>query len=95
MEQNNEKMIEGYKKAVDKGRQIESMLKSGGWKCFLEIKEKKKKEMIDKMFKSEMTVKKHEYNRGAINFIDDIENELRGYVDEARTASESIEQLED
>ena len=69
-------------------------MKSSGWKHYLEIKEKKKQDMIDKMFKSEMTVKKHEYNRGAINFIDDIENELRGCVDEAINASNMIEELE-
>ncbi|MHA1210826.1 MAG: hypothetical protein ACTSSH_00045 [Candidatus Heimdallarchaeota archaeon] len=94
MEKDVDKIIEGYREVVDKGRQIESLLKSGGWKCYLEIKEKRKQEMMDKMFKSEMTVKKHEYNRGAINFTEDIENELRGYVDEARAASKSIEELE-
>lgn len=94
MEDNNEKIIKDSKEVIDRARHIEAMMKSTGWKCFIEIKEKKKQDMVDKMFKSEMTVKKHEYNRGAINFIDDIENELRGCVDEAINASNMIEELE-
>ena len=95
MENDNEEIIKTSKEVIDKARHIEAFLKSTGWKYYLEIKEKKKQEMVDKMFKSEMTVKKHEYNRGAINFTDEIENELRGCVDEAGNASAMIKELED
>ena len=93
MENSNEEIVKNSREVINKARQIEAMLKSSGWKYFLEIREKKKQEMIDKMFKSEMTIKKHEYNRGAINFLNEIENELRGCVDEAVNASDMIEDL--
>ena len=49
--------------------------------------------MIDLMFKSEINVKKHEYNRGAVNFEDAIEEEIRGMIDDAQTARENISSL--
>ena len=95
MDNENEEIIKNAKTVINKARKIEAMLKSGGWKCFLEIKEKKKQELVDKMFKSEMTVKKHEYNRGAINFMEEIEQELQGCVDEAINSVEMLEEIDD
>ena len=91
----NEDIIKNSKKVITNARQIEAMFKSSGWKHFQEVKEKKKQMMVDKVFKSEMTIKKHEYNRGGINFINEIEAELQGMIDEATNASEVIEKLED
>lgn len=90
----NEEIIKNAKQHITKARQIESMLKSAGWKHFQEIKEKKKQEIIDRIFKSDMTVKKHEYNRGAITFMKEIEEELQGCVDEATESINIIKELE-
>jgi len=90
-----EEIIKNAKEVISKARAIDSLLKSTGWKYFLEIKEKKKQEILSNMLKAEMTVKKHEYNRGAINFIEEIENELRGSVDDAGESLKTIESLED
>ena len=89
----NEEIIKNAKQTITKARQIDAMFKSAGWKHLQEIKEKKKQELIDKMFASVMTVKKHEYNRGAIKFIQEIEDELRGCVDEADNAQNSVNEL--
>ena len=89
----NKEIIKSSKEVITKARQIESMLKSAGWKHYQAIKEKKKQELIDNMFKSEMTVKKHEYNRGAVNFVKDIEEELKGSVDDADNAQNAIDEL--
>jgi len=95
MEENNIEIIKNAKETITKARHIESMLKSKGWKYFLEIKENKKNEMISKMFKSSMSVKIHEYNRGAMNIIGEIEDELKGCVEEAITSADILENYEE
>ena len=92
---NNEEIIKNSRDTIDKARHISILLKSAGWKIFQEIKDKKKADMVASVFKSEMTVKKHEYNRGAVNFIKDIEEELQGLVDDAMEAKKVIDTVDE
>jgi hypothetical protein len=78
---------------INKSRKVLEMMKSDGWKIREEIVAKRKQKMIDNMFKAEINVKKHEYNRGAVNFEDEINEELQGIVDDAQTAIANIDAM--
>lgn len=87
-------IVESNADTIAKARKLQEMLKSDGYKIRQEIVARKKQALVDAMFKSEINVKKHEYNRGAVNFQEEVEEEIQGMIDDAQTAQDNIDALD-
>jgi len=91
---NKEEVVASNQDVINKARAINEMMKSKGWEYYLEIKERRKAAIVKEVFKAGASVKKFEYNRGGVNFVEEIEEELRGCVDDGDQALDNIEGLD-
>ncbi len=90
---NNDEIKLGAQDKLDKARKLQAMISSEGWKIYQEEKQKIINEIKDDLLKSEMTVKKHEYSRGKVDSLIEIENNLLDMVNQANEALTIINRL--
>ncbi len=88
-----EEMLKEYQEKLFEARQVDILLNSLGWKTYQNIKNKKIQALKENAFKSEMTLKKFEYNRGYIRALEEMEAEMKSISLESEEAINGINKL--
>ena len=86
-----EEITTNAKEVKDRGRLVEQLLSSSGWKIYQEVKNKKLQELCD--ISKLQTVKDLEVAKKLQKVVKEIEEDLVGIVDDAVRADEVLRQL--